>query len=254
MWGSSRIIAVLSTSLGVVIVGHTQLIFSLKGFQCFICLLKTHSPFELYFLSFAVDLRTIVDTADYSSLSFTSDSDDRAPEVAIKLHANVSSRSNDVSAKKLSNASVTATLCAFEENQKVVSANAMQLTSNNVESGFVSCSSSDSNLNEDTAVSTVKTGSMRTSSQSSDYVNFSNSKSFLKVDLKSAIYSRGYLSIWVKITYRIYEKISDTDWIGLYYIGKCSQSCICPDWTEKSKIGTECRDFWLKRRHCFRRM
>lgn len=88
----------------------------------------------------------------------------------------------------------------------------------NPESGFVSYSSSDSNVNEEADISSLKINPRRISEN--DYVNFASGESYLKVELKSAIYSRGYLSIWVKITYRIYEKISDTDWIGLYYEGK----------------------------------
>lgn len=103
------------------------------------------------------------------------------------------------------------TLRAFKKDQKMSG-------QGNAESGFVSYSSSDSNVNDEANGTHLDVSSRRVSEN--DYVNFASGKSFLKVELKSAIYSRGYLSIWVKITYRIYEKISDTDWIGLYYAGK----------------------------------
>ncbi|XP_065221192.1 E3 ubiquitin-protein ligase HECW2 isoform X2 [Planococcus citri] len=90
----------------------------------------------------------------------------------------------------------------------------------NVESGFASYSSSDSNFNDEVDISTlnIKPILCRGIKKENEYVNImATNKSFLKVELKSAVYSRGKLSIWVKITYRIYEKISDMDWIGLYY-------------------------------------
>ncbi len=118
--------------------------------------------------------------------------------------------------RAVSNSADAKALRASKKTQKVTNRN-MQLK-NNVESGFVSCASSSSNSNDEINVSRLNPP--RTSEETNDYVNFTNSKSFLKVDLKSAIYSRGYLSIWVKITYRIYEKISEKDWIGLYYIGE----------------------------------
>lgn len=105
----------------------------------------------------------------------------------------------------------TKTLRAFKTDQKM-----------NVESGFASYSSSDSNFNDEVDISTLNIKPILCRGvKENEYVNImANAKSFLKVELKSAVYSRGKLSIWVKITYRIYEKISEDDWIGLYYAGK----------------------------------
>lgn len=82
-------------------------------------------------------------------------------------------------------------------------------------SGHASYSSSDSNSCEDTI------SKLKISSQEHIYVNISSGKSFLAVELKSAVYSRGYLSIWVKINYHIYERLNGTDWLGLYSVGEC---------------------------------
>lgn len=159
-----------------------------------------------------------MDTANSSNQSFISKDDDQTSEASVRLNSNVPFRSNDVSEKNPSDIAHTSALCVSETDQKVVVFGVMKLCNDNV---AVAASSPNDKSNYENNTSNAKTSSMRTPSQSSDYVNFSNSRSFLKVDLKSAIYSRGYLSIWVKITYRIYEKISDTDWIGLYYLGKC---------------------------------
>lgn len=162
-----------------------------------------------------------MDTANHRNQLLRSNNNDRGPEVATRLNSNAASKRSNAAEKKLSTATEPSALCVPEKNQKVVDFN-MSKSSNDDEFGFVSCSSSDSasNLYDESslpaAISTI-TG------KSNEYVNFSSGKSFLKIDLKSAIYSRGYLSIWVKITYRIYEKISDADWIGLYYVGEYNQ-------------------------------
>lgn len=46
-----------------------------------------------------------------------------------------------------------------------------------------------------------------------DYINWLAGRNVLNVTLKSAIFSRGYLSVWVKINYEIYTDISENDWI-----------------------------------------
>lgn len=158
-----------------------------------------------------------MDTANSSNQSFISKNDDQTSEASVRLDSNVPFGSNDVSEKNPSNIANSSALRVLETDQKVIVFGAMKFCNDNV---AVAGSSPNDKSNDEINTSNVKTSSMRTPSQSSDYVNFSNSRSFLKVDLKSAIYSRGYLSIWVKITYRIYEKISNTDWIGLYYLGK----------------------------------
>lgn len=139
---------------------------------------------------------------------------------ALEIDSNVENRKEDAKAKlDVSKNGDAKTIHPSKKSEKVnlYSQNGMPSA---VESGFVSFASSSSNSNDETNVSTFRIQQLKSSQESNDYVNFSNSKSFLKVDLKSAIYSRGYLSIWVKVTYRIYEKVSEKDWIGLYYIGK----------------------------------
>jgi hypothetical protein len=163
----------------------------------------------------------IVDTANHKNQSSKSENNDRVSAVAAGLDYHAAPKNGNAAEKNFPMAAEPSTLCIPEKNQKVVGFK-MNKSSNNAESGFVSCSSSDSasNFTDEASAGTsvIVGGSV---SKTNEYVNFSSGKSFLKVDLKSAIYSHGYLSIWVKITYRIYEKISDTDWIGLYYVGKC---------------------------------
>lgn len=140
---------------------------------------------------------------------------------ALDIDSNVENRKDDAKAKlDVAEYGDAKTVRPSEKGQKVNTYS--QNVPNAVESGFVSCASSSSNSNDETSVASFRIQQLKSSQESNDYVNFTNSKSFLKVDLKSAIYSRGYLSIWVKVTYRIYEKVSEKDWIGLYYIGKSS--------------------------------
>lgn len=151
-----------------------------------------------------------MDTANQQNQSLESVGNNPTSDAFTRLENDVAPERSTSTRENPSSSSYTSTLRAPKENQKIVGCN-MNKSAYNAESGFVSCSSSDETHN-------IPSDTLRPAAI--EYVNFSSSKSFLKVDLKSAIYSHGYLSIWVKITYRIYETISDTDWVGLYYIGE----------------------------------
>lgn len=131
---------------------------------------------------------------------------------------------NDTQRYDISNADAK-TLCIFEENSETTAlnygANTPSTCSNNVDDfDFDSVVSSGPSVATGKAASITKIPLVRSFHETNDYVNVIDGKSYLQVEFKSAIYSRGQTSIWVKMTYKIYEKTSEKDWIGLYAVGE----------------------------------
>lgn len=162
-----------------------------------------------------------MDTANITQCNNDIRNESNESDIALRRESNTQSPNNDnyIQRNIITNANAKA-LRASEKNQKVTSSTfSMQLVTSNVDSDFISCLSSNNNSTDEIGICNIRS-TFKSPPEGNDYVNFTSNKSFLKVDLKSAVYSHSVLSIWVKITYRIYEKISEKDWIGLYYNGK----------------------------------